>query len=148
MGMTINKFAEEMSVIIPRLHREFLRKQQRMLTSFDISFAQIGILHFLKDLRVCKMSEVAKMLSVTTSAATGQVDKLVRAGMLKRVYDSEDRRIINIRLTPKGKRTINTVIKERQKLMTDIFRHFTPNERASYLNIVKKMYGILTKRKR
>ena len=63
-------------------------------------------------------------------------------------YDSKGSDPINIRLTPKGKRTINTVIKERQKLMVGIFRHFTPNERLSYLNIVKKMYGILTKRKR
>jgi len=143
-GKTIKQFAREMSVILPRMIRMFMVKQTSMIKKSDITVPQIAILHLLKDIPKCKMSEIAKFLNVTTSAATGIVDRMVRSGLLKRSREPKDRRIINIKLTPKGEKTINTIFKERQKMMTDIFRHFDPKEREAYLNTVKKMYAILT----
>jgi DNA-binding MarR family transcriptional regulator len=148
MGMSIKKFANEMSGVIPKLHAAFLRGQLQATMTSATSFQQIVILNLILGRTQCKMSEMAGTLSVTTSAVTGMVDRMVRAGLLKRVRDPADRRIINIRLTTKGKKTINTILKERQKLMTGIFKNFTPKERETYLNIMKKMYAILTKEKR
>lgn len=149
MGKSINEFAKEMSVLMPRLVRAFLAKQSGMITkSGDITVPQIAILHILKDLVKCKMTEIAKFLNVTTSAATGVVDRMVKSGLLKRVRVRGDRRIINVKLTPKGKKTINTIFKEREKMMIDIFRQFSSKERETYLNTVKKMHSILTKNKR
>lgn len=149
MGTSINDFAKEMSVLMPRLARIFLTRQSGMIEkSGDITVSQIAILHLLKDLPKCKMTEIARFLHVTTSAATGTVDRMVKAGLLKRVREASDRRIINIKLTQKGERTINIIFKEREKMMIDIFKHFTSKEREAYLNTVKKMYGILTRGKR
>lgn len=149
MGTSINDFVKEMSVLMPRLARTFLAQQTTMIRkSGDITVPQIAILHLLKDMHKCKMSQIAKFLNITTSAATGIVDRMVRSGFLKRVREAGDRRIINIKLTQKGERTINTIFKEREKMMMDIFKHFTSKEREAYLNTVKKMYGILTRNKR
>ena len=149
MGKSINEFAKEMSVLMPRLVRSFLAKQTTMIKkSGDITIPQIAILHLLKDLTKCKMTEIAKFLHVTTSAATGVVDRMVKSGLLKRVRVAGDRRIINIKLTQKGKKTINAIFKDRQKMMIEIFKHFTPKEREAYLNTIKKMYDILTKEKK
>lgn len=149
MGKSINEFAKEMSVLMPRLIRTFLARQSRMIRkSGDITVPQLAILHLLKDIPRCKMTEIAKFLHVTTSAATGIVDRMVRSGLLKRVRDAKDRRIINIRLTAKGEKAIDIIFKERQKMMVEIFRHFKAKEREAYLNTVKKMYSILTKGKK
>ncbi len=148
MGKTIHKFAQEMSVIMPRMMREFVKRQPRVIATGEISFPQMAILHILKERDRCMMSELAKLFSVTTSAATGIVDRMVRAGYLKRVPDLNDRRIINIRITPKGKRAINAIFRQRQKMMVAVFEHFSSKERETYLNMVKKIYSILTKEKR
>ena len=80
MGTSIKKFADEMSAIMPNLHREFLKKQLRITVTSSISFQQIVILNLLSEKGQRKMNEIAKLLSVTTSAATGMVGRMVRAG--------------------------------------------------------------------
>ena len=148
MGKTIHKFAEEMSVIMPRMMREFVKRQPRVVATGEVSLPQMAILHILKEKNQCMMSELARLLSVTTSAATGIVDRMVRAGLLKRIPDPNDRRIINIRITPKGKRTIGAIFRQRQKMMIGVFKHFSSGERETYLNMVKKIYHILTRERR
>ncbi len=148
MGKSIQEFAGEMSVMMPRLHREFIRRQARVLTITEISFTQIAILHFLKEQGKCNMTEIAKMFSITTSAATGIVDRMVRSGLLKRMLSRRDRRVINVRLTPKGKKAISTFLKQREKVMVNIFRKISSKEREAYLNTIKKIYNILTKGKK
>jgi len=147
MGKTIREFAGEMSVLMPRLLSEFLKRQPRLIAKGEITLAQITILHILKERGQCMMRELAGFLSVTTSAATGIVDRMVKAGFLKRVPDPADRRVINIRITRKGKATIGIISKQRRKMMVDIFRNFTSTERETHLNNMKKMYAIMTRRK-
>lgn len=148
MGKTIHKFAEEMSAIMPRMMREFVKRQPRVVATGEVSLPQIAILHILKERDRCMMSELAKLLSITTSAATGIVDRMVRAGFLRRIPDPNDRRIINIRITLKGKRAINAIFRQRRKMMIGVFKHFSSKERETYLNMVKKICSILTKEKR
>ena len=148
MGKAIKEFAEEMSVLMPSLLREFFKRQPRLMTKGEITFAQVAILQILKEKEQCMMSELARLLSVTTSAATGIVERMVKARFLKRVRSPKDRRVIRLRITPKGKRTINTIFKQRQKMMIDIFRNFTPKERETHLKNMKKMYTIMTRKNR
>ncbi len=145
MGKSLKEFTREMSELMPRFVRVFLSRQSGLMKkSADITMSQIAVLHLLRDIPRCKMSTIAKFLNVTTSAATGTVDRMVRSGLLKRVREAGDRRIINIKLTAKGEKTIDMIFKERQKMMRDIFRHFDPKDREVYLNTVKKIYEVLT----
>ena len=147
MGTTIQKFAKEMSLLMPNVHREFLQKQARVLKTRDISFSQLMILHILKDQHICNMTEIAKIFSITTSAATGIVDRMVRSGLLKRTLDPGDRRVIRIKLTLKGKKTIILFLSERKKMIIKIFKNFSASERETYLNMVKKIHSILTRQR-
>lgn len=148
MGKTIKQFADEMSIIMPRLFRQFVKRQARVLMTEKISFPQIAILITLKEKGQCMMSEIARSLAVTTSAATGTVDRMVRAGFLSRRRDPNDRRVVNIQITQKGKKAINAIFKHRQEMMVKIFRNFTPRARENYLNTVKKIHTILAKGKK
>ena len=148
MGKTIHKFAQEMSVIMPRMMREFVKRQPRIVATGEISLPQMAILHILKEKDRCMMSELAKLLSVTTSAATGIVDRMVKTEFLKRFRNPNDRRIVNVQITPKGERAINAIFKQRQKMMIDVFKHFSSSERETYLGMVKKIYHILRRERR
>lgn len=148
MSMSIKGYADEMSVIIPKLHREFLHGPLKSTMTSEISFQQIVVLHIIIENGPLKMSEIARLLFITTSAATGIVDRMVKSGFLKRALEPEDRRVVNIMLTQKGKRTIITVLKERRKIMIEVFKNFTFQERESYYRMVKKIYALISKAKR
>ena len=67
---------------------------------------------------------------------TGIVDRLVRDGYAKRVYDPRDRRIVKVTLTAKGARSVKEMIDQRKKLTGRIFGVITQEEREDYLKIL------------
>lgn len=53
------------------------------------------------------MSSVAKSLSITVGTLTISVNNLVKKGYIHRVRSNEDRRVVLISLTDKGKKAFN-----------------------------------------
>jgi DNA-binding MarR family transcriptional regulator len=49
--------------------------------------------------------EIAKASGLTSGAVTGVIDRLERAGLVRREPDPEDRRKVHVRPTPKGRAT-------------------------------------------
>jgi len=90
------------------------------------------------------MSVIAKALQVSTSAATGLVDRMVRSGFLRRFPDDDDRRIINIELTQKGRKITDDIQRRRRALIEEIFGRLKPAERERFLGMMKKIYNILS----
>jgi DNA-binding MarR family transcriptional regulator len=67
-----------------------------------LSGSQRHILRHLVDHGPCQVSEVAAHLSVTLSAATGLVDRLVKSRLVTRERDQKDRRVVWVTVTPEG----------------------------------------------
>ncbi len=63
---------------------------------------QFSALQFLKDQPNGTVGELAKFMQLSKSSATQLTERLVKAGIVDRVNDQEDRRIIRLIITPKG----------------------------------------------
>lgn len=138
-------FAAEVSRIMPDIMRDFLRRQTREVSEGNISLPQVLILDALKGSAFMRMGELAKYLSVTMAAATGIVDKLVRSGLAARGGSPDDRRIVNISITPKGRGIIKRHNQAKQKAFREMFGHLSPADRAKYLEILTKIHRHLRK---
>jgi len=138
--MSITEFTEQMVVLLPKVIRLLARRQSNELLRGKLTLPQFLILEFLYKENSAIMSKIANVLSISPPAATGIVDKLVRDGYLVREYDQNNRRIIWIKLTSKGKRIVEEVIKQRRDLIKNIFGKLTEKERQEYLNIFTKIY--------
>ena len=147
MDKTLYEFGQEMARVMPKFMREVLKRQASVLTSGHITIPQMLILNLLKEKGCCNMTERAKALSITTSAATGHIDRMNKLKLLKRVPDEKDRRVIKIKMTEKGTRIIDDIQKLRFKMMMDMFSKLEPDERKRYLETVKKIYRILREEK-
>lgn len=66
----------------------------------DVTMAQARALYVVLAAGHLRMSELANALRVTSSTATGQVDRLVELGLLERLTDPADRRQVVVRTTP------------------------------------------------
>ena len=62
----------------------------------------IFLLNFLGKHPKCTMSDVKKFLRMIPSAATRRIEKLVNFGLVKRIQDKEDRRLVRLELTKEG----------------------------------------------
>jgi DNA-binding MarR family transcriptional regulator len=68
----------------------------------SLSFSGIRTLIFFQKKGEPTMKEVADYLCVTPPSATSMMNHYVKSGLLERLYDKTDRRIVRLRLTQKG----------------------------------------------
>lgn len=83
------------------------------------------------------MSEVAGGLKVTTPAVTGLVDKLEKRGLVERVRDSQDRRVVRVRLTPHAQRMAEAHMAERRHKMREVLATLAPEEQRMFINTLR-----------
>jgi DNA-binding MarR family transcriptional regulator len=68
---------------------------------------------------------------------------MVKAGLIKRTHSREDRRVVLLNLTAKGKAMLEEITLQKQKSFADIFAPLSPEERTAYLEMMKKVVGHL-----
>jgi DNA-binding MarR family transcriptional regulator len=76
------------------------------VNAIDITMAQAKALYLVFAAGKLRMSELAAGLGVTSSTATGQVDRLVELGLLERRADPADRRQVVVTTTPGAAATL------------------------------------------
>ena len=74
-----------------------------------ISMTQVHVLLMLQHHGEMTMSRLAEMLDVSLSNATGLIDRIEERGLVERVRDPEDRRVVIVRIAPAGRRLLDEV---------------------------------------
>src|SRR5579859_534145 len=92
------------------------------------------------------MSEVAEGLEVTTPAITGLVDKLEKRGLVERARDSQDRRVVRVRLAPQAQRMAEEHLAERRRQMRLVLATLTPEEQHTFIKTLRLLAQTLRPR--
>lgn len=71
-------------------------------TNGGLSLSQYALLEVLADRRSARVQELAAHAGVTASTATRILDALERRGVVLRLRDDEDRRVVAVSLTDQG----------------------------------------------
>lgn len=144
-GINLQDFSKKMTTLLPNVIRGFLRKQTDELAKGKISIPQYLVLDFIFSNGVQKMSRLAKEMAVSLPAMSGLIERLHRLGLVKRMYDSKDRRVIKITLTVKGQGVVIKIRTQREKIISKIFGQIAAEERKEYLRILTKVHDVLYK---
>lgn len=94
----------------------------------SIQFEVLYLLYISEDKDI-KMSLLGNELGMAKSGVTLLIDKMVSEKLVKRHYNLEDRRIVNIILTTKGAKVINEIIVNNNIFKTATLE-FTQEEKA------------------
>src|SRR5690348_5610256 len=78
-------------------------------TDDNLADGQIFLLFLLCRKDVCKASDIANEIGITSGAVTGMTDKLVNMGLIHRDRSEEDRRVVLLSLTGQGKEMVNKI---------------------------------------
>lgn len=144
-SLSLSEFSEKVSMLMPVIAREFVKLQSAEYLKTKITMPQFIVLEILHHRGESKMTDLAGALDVTTAAMTGIVDRLVRDKYVSRGEDAEDRRIVNIILTPKGQKTVKTMTEARKRITMKLFGNISNQEREQYLNILTRVHDELVK---
>jgi len=98
------------------------RKQGRMPEGVTLS--ERLLLEKLREVERMTMSEFAAAVESPTSVVSRQIDSLARRGLVSRRRSTQDRRVVHVCLTPKGRQLLNDLEeqeKERFRYMAGLF---------------------------
>lgn len=96
--------------------REFLRiEHNTTLPRFDVMAAL-----FNADAPM-KMSDLSKRLLVSNGNASTVVNRLEKDGLVQRISEKEDRRVVKVALTPLGREQFEAQAKGHEAMVSDIF---------------------------
>jgi DNA-binding MarR family transcriptional regulator len=82
------------------------------------------------------MTDVSRQLMVSNGNVTGIVDRLVAEELVARVADTEDRRAIFVRLTPKGRKLFESMAAAHEGWVDEILAGFSDARAESMVGLL------------
>ena len=126
-----------------RFWSSFGHRMNNALVRGGINIPQYMAMLALAELGETTMGELSKKLHVTMGASTNIVDKLVRAGYVTRNRSTEDRRIVRVKLQPKGETTIEEVENMAVNFMVGVLKEVEPQRRKQFMESYGRMVTIV-----
>ena len=132
---------EKVLMSVVRAAEIFKRTHSSIFRNYGLSFPQYNVLRVLYASRngMNKISEVSRIMLVPGANMTGLAKRLERDGFLIRKSDSNDERVTMLEITPKGKRTLKNIKKEKDRSIEIILKGFSGKEKTEFLNKLKKV---------
>jgi DNA-binding MarR family transcriptional regulator len=98
----LDKMVDDLYLFFP-LFRKKLFKHKKRSHPGKMPHSYYHVLKILDRHGNLPMSKIGKNIHISKSNMTSLIDKLVENGLAKRLPDQNDRRVINISITDKGK---------------------------------------------
>ncbi|MHB0800393.1 MarR family transcriptional regulator [Bacillus thuringiensis] len=104
---------------------------------------QYYILKILDHYGASRATTLAKKMYVKPSAITVMIDRLIDQELVERYHDKDDRRVVIIELTEKGKTRVEEAMTARNEHIAKYFSHLELQEREDLLRLFEKLETII-----
>jgi DNA-binding MarR family transcriptional regulator len=91
------------------LYTESRRLTKHLAREYGLTGPQLTVVKILEQLGDLSLSSLSSRIKAQNSTVTGIIDRMEREGLVKRERSEEDRRIVLIRLTPKGRKLAESI---------------------------------------
>ncbi len=104
---------------------------------------QMHALMIIQEHEGLTMTELAKFLRVTSPSATSFVNRMVRMKWVKRLADGKNRKLVRLKLSEAGIKTIAEKMKEHTKVMHDLFSLLSSADQKTFARILTTLRSTL-----
>ena len=115
------------------------------IMGFAVNMSQLKAMTAFSEDSLLSMGELCKMANIKMPSMTEAVDRFEKEGILDRIRDDEDRRVVKVKMTAKGKKMHKEVLKRRADELTKMFGVLTTKDRTKLVDSLKNVSEILIK---
>lgn len=145
MDMDLKKTQETLLSLLPMWNYRIAKPFKQLLDN-GIS---IEMYYCIKTLqwygKSMTMSELAKYTKISKQQATQIVNKLVEQGLVGRIYDSSNRRIINIKLTDKAIDYIEHFVEYDASCFKPLLEQMNKEDLTKFQNALEILVNVFSK---
>jgi len=133
---------ESVGFLLTKARNLIVAEMDTALKDLDITSQQMGILLSLENGVADTPFELSKLLGIDTGLMTRILDKLEEGkGLLERSRNTDDRRVVNLKLTKKGEEVAARIPEVAPHVLNDRLRKFTKAEFAELCRLLGKFNG-------
>ncbi|EMI10661.1 MarR family transcriptional regulator [Anoxybacillus gonensis] len=109
----------------------------------DVTHDQYYLLRYIYKRGVCTSTELADVFAVNKSAITAMTNRLVEKGMIERGRGGDDRRVIALSLTERGRKWLEETEQNVYELVEAIMTKLSHEEIEQFIQTYEKLAMIL-----
>ena len=132
---------EKVLMAIVRAAEIFKRNHSSVFRNYGLSFPQYNVLRVLEASKngQNKISDVSRIMLVPGANITGIAKRLEKDGFIIKKSDPGDERVTILEITPKGKRTLKNIEKEKDEWLELMLKNLSENQKLELLDKVKRI---------
>ncbi|MBO8140014.1 MAG: MarR family transcriptional regulator [Thermosipho sp. (in: Bacteria)] len=138
--------AERLERILREICFRIKVKGRKVLKKYPITPAQFDLMQKIYFTGPKTMTELSGNLGIAKSTTTGLVSRLEKDGFLERVKSSDDKRVINVSLTEKGKKVIDEVIVERVQFIKSVLQSMPEQFENELIDLLERFNSAIVKK--
>ncbi|SDC98862.1 transcriptional regulator, MarR family [Cupriavidus sp. YR651] len=121
-----------------KARNSLLMEMDSALRPLDINGQQMGILLSLTRGVASTPFEISKLLGIDSGLMTRMLDKLEEKGLLERSRSIDDRRVVNLTLTEKGKAVAAQIPEIAPEVLNQRLKEFSEAEFLEFRRLLQK----------
>ncbi|MEN2765697.1 MarR family winged helix-turn-helix transcriptional regulator [Ornithinibacillus xuwenensis] len=114
---------------------------RKILNNYPITNPQFIALQWLQEEGDLTIGELSAKNGLAFSTTTDLVDRMEKNGLVERIRDTNDRRVVRIHVLEKGKRIIKEVIKKRQDYLGEVLETFSEEQTSTLIELLDLLYN-------
>jgi DNA-binding MarR family transcriptional regulator len=130
---------DSVAYLMKRVLASFIQQAELRLEPHDLTHAQWQPLFKLRQGKSMPVAEMARELQMDTGAMTRLLDRLEKKGLCKRVRSTEDRRVVNVELTPDGEAAAQLVPGVLSEVLNAHLAGFSKTEWQALMGYLRRM---------
>lgn len=113
--------------------------QDSLYSKYGLTTEQFGVLASIKSRGPLRPSDLASLLERTPNSMSMLVDRMVKAGLVRRTRDRKDRRVVTVFLTEKGKTAVEPAIPEGWEFIHEVLSTLSDDEQRDLANMLERV---------
>ena len=130
--------------LLAHVAREITRRQSSDVCCGDLTLEQFQTLAAVSAADRSTIGSLSDRLGVDLSTMSRNVTVLERKGHLQRARSDDDARVVQVRLTSKGKRSLTTLRCDQREVFKDVYGRLPAADRSQVVQALEALRACLT----
>jgi|HubBroStandDraft_2_1064218.scaffolds.fasta_scaffold82891_2 DNA-binding MarR family transcriptional regulator len=125
--------------LVRRLNNVIMPRAEALFADADFTFTQWVVLMAVRDGIATTCGEIARHMDHDTGAITRLVDQMEARGFITRRRSTEDRRVVNLEITPAGKALAKSLVPRIAEFWNKTLDGFSAEEFSQLISLLTRL---------
>ncbi|UCD22405.1 MAG: MarR family transcriptional regulator [Chloroflexota bacterium] len=126
-------------LLLRRVGDTLVRCQDLVFGKYGLTTEQWGLLTALKARGPLRPSDLADILERTPNSMSMLIDRMVKAGLVRRARDRKDRRVVTVFMTEKGKTAVEPAIPAGWEFIHEVLLPLSDDEQRDLADMLERV---------